>query len=385
MDAAKLAKMLSDRNRNDLRRMEHRYSPDDVRDMVSFMREALFRELPLPDFCGKPLVLLENSIALSASAYRTLAADADSALGIASMEDEIHYTLQIESIESSRDSIRRILLGGTPKNEAESRLLGMKRGLEFIANPDNRITEENIFRLYSLAAADFLDADNRLAPGALYRHDAVYVVGTRVEHKGMAHEKLASAMAALVDFANSEDGLNDLIKASVLHFYLAYIHPYFDGNGRMARLLHMWYLVRRGWPAAMFVSFSALVNQYKAEYYKSFSAAESNAAVSGVVDATPFADFFARRVYNNLARGAARRNVSDFAAALGPDVTEKERALFEFVLTTYGDSEFSTKTLERDFGRAAYATVRAFALKFEAKGVLTSRRYANRVKYRLAR
>ena len=225
MDAAMLAKMLSDRNRNDLRRMEHRYSPEDVRDMVAFMRETLFRELPLPDFCGKPLVLLENSIALSASAYRTLAGDADSALGIASMEDEIHYTLQIESIESSRDSIHRILLGGTPKDEAESRLLGMKRGLEFIANPDNRITEENIFRLYSLAAADFLDADNRLAPGALYRHDAVYVVGTRVEHKGMAHEKLASAMAALVGFANAEDGLNDLIKASVLHFYLAYIHP----------------------------------------------------------------------------------------------------------------------------------------------------------------
>ena len=60
-------------------------------------------------------------------------------------------------------------------------------------------------------------------------------------------------------------------------------------------------------------------------------------------------------------------------------VTEKEKALWEFVLSAYGDAEFSTKQLEKDFGNAAYATIRS--LKFEKLGLFKSTQYGNRVKY----
>ena len=46
-------------------------------------------------------------------------------------------------------------------------------------------------------------------------------------------------------------------------------------------------------------------------------------------------------------------------------VTEKEKALWEFVLSAYGDAEFSTKQLEKSFGNDAYATIHSFVLKFE--------------------
>ena len=62
-------------------------------------------------------------------------------------------------------------------------------------------------------------------------------------------------------------------------------------------------------------------------------------------------------------------------------VTEKEKLLWEFVLSAYGDAEFSTKQLEKDFGNAAYATIRSFVLKFEKLGLLKSTQYGNRVKY----
>ena len=41
--------------------------------------------------------------------------------------------------------------------------------------------------------------------------------------------------------------MNDLLKAALIHFCLAYLHPWFDGNGRMARLIHLWYLVQQRW------------------------------------------------------------------------------------------------------------------------------------------
>ena len=64
-------------------------------------------------------------------------------------------------------------------------------------------------------------------------------------------------------------------------------------------------------------------------------------------------------------------------------VTEKEKALWEFVLSAYGDAEFSTKQLEKDFGDAAFATVRKFALKFSELGLLDAQKMKNKVIYRI--
>ena len=48
---------------------------------------------------------------------------------------------------------------------------------------------------------------------------------------------------------------------------------------------------------------------------------------------------------------------------------------------TYGDAEFSTKQLEKDFGDAAYATIRRFVFKFDKLGLIKSTQYGNRIKY----
>lgn len=66
-------------------------------------------------------------------------------------------------------------------------------------------------------------------------------------------------------------------------------------------------------------------------------------------------------------------------------MTEKETRLWGFVLSAYGIGEFSTKQLEKDFGDAAYATIRGFVLKFEGLGLLSSVKYGPRVKYKVVR
>ena len=147
--------------------------------------------------------------------------------------------MTIEQIDTSRDSVRRILTGYAPASETENRIYGMKKGVEFIADPNHRITEENLHQLYEMTVGDFLAEEDRLLPGNYYRHDSVYVVGDKVEHMGLPWKKLPEYMADLIAYANAEGSDNDLLKAALLHFYIAYLHPYFDGNGRMARLLHL--------------------------------------------------------------------------------------------------------------------------------------------------
>ena len=200
---------------------------------------------------------------------------------------------------------------------------------------------------------------------------------------GLSWKKLPEYMGALIDFANMDGDMNDLLKAALLHFDLAYLHPYFDGNGRMARLLHLWYLVQRGYSSALFVPLSGFIERSRKEYYDAYTLIEQNARISGVLDVTPFLVYFIENVYHKLSNALPSASTTEhFQAALASgSVTEKEKDLWQFVLSAYGGGEFSTKQLERDFGSAAYATIRSFVLKFEGMGLLHRTKYGNRVKY----
>lgn len=104
-----------------------------------------------------------------------------------------------------------------------------------------------------------------------------------------------------------------------------------------------------------------------------------------MLDVTPFLVYFIENVYHKLGSALPAPSTTDtFKKALEQGgVTEKEQALWHFVLSAYGDGEFSTKQLEKDFGNAAYATIRGFVLKFEKLGLLRSSKYGNRIKYQV--
>lgn len=387
MDASVFAKMLSDPGILDLKKMGYKYGQGDLQEFLTLLKRDFYQELPLHDFDGKPMVYLDSVARVSLSAARVLLTPQQSArlYGTKAMEEEILSTFRIEQINTSRESVRRIVSGQAPKNDEEHRIYGMKRGLEFIADVSHTITEENLFQLYQMTIGDFLPKEDRLLPGNRYRHDSVYIVGSQLEHTGLPWQKLPAYMAELVAFAVEKTAQNDLIKAAVLHFALAYLHPYFDGNGRMARLFHLWYLVQQGYSSALFVPMSRFVEESRSRYYKAYTQVEQNRQISGVLDVTPFLVYFAESVYHRLGEAQPQpRTLQTFEEALRQGkVTEKERALWQFVLTAYGCEEFSTKRLEKDFGDAAYATIRSFVLKFERIGLLTAVHYGNRVKYRV--
>ena len=387
MDASVFAKMLSDPGQLDFKKMGYKYGQENLQEFLTLRKQYFYQELPLHDFDGNSMVYLDKAVQIPLSAARVLLTPQQSTrlYGTRAMEEEILSTFRIEQIDTSRESVRRILSGQAPENDEEHRICGMKQGLEFIADRSHTITQENLFQLYQMTIGDFLPEEDRLLPGHWYRHDGVTVIDGKTEHTGLPWQKLPAYMKELMAFAAEKAAQNDLIKAAILHFGLAYLHPYFDGNGRMARLLHLWYLVQQGYSSALFVPMSRFVEESCARYYKAYTRVEQNQQISGVLDVTPFLVFFAESVYYRLGEDQQQpRTLQAFEEALRQGkVTEKERALWQFVLTAYGSEEFSTKRLEKDFGDAAYATIRSFVLKFERLGLLTSVHYGNRVKYRI--
>lgn len=388
MDGAKFAKMLSDKHLFELDRMEYKYSVSSVKEFIGLLRQNLAQPLPLADFSSDELFYLPNLAQISTNGMKQLLSvpASNQSFGLQAMTEEIHATFQIESIRSSRNSIRHILNGYAPRNEEESRIYGMKRGLDFIADRQNAITEENLHQLYQISSGDYLPDEDRLLPDHFYRHDHVYVVGGEESREGLPAQQLPDAMKRLVDFTNAKDGINELHKAAILHFAFAYYHPYFDGNGRTARLLHLWYLVQQGYPAALFTPFSRYIAESKAAYYKAYDRVEKNALISGYTDVTPFLSYFCNEIYNRLQVDAAppQADLQVYQTALANGkITEKERLLWEYVLSAYGTEEFTTKQLEKDFRNAAYATIRTFVMKFHEMGLLATGKAGNRVYYKV--
>lgn len=385
MDASLYVKILSDKSITDLKKLSFKYPDVNLNELIELLKNNVCKSLPIPDFSGNDLVYMDNLTQVRTKAYKLLLLpqNPNEAYGLKAMEEEISATLTIENIDFSRDSVRKILRGYAPADDSEQRIYGLKKGLDFISNPENIITEETIYELYELSISQNLLEDDKLKPGAFYRHDKVYIVGQNLEHTGLPYDKLPEYMDKLVRFIHSDSSMNDLLKATVIHFYIGFLHPYFDGNGRMARLIHMWYLRTQGYASTLFIPLSSYIERSRSAYYKAYLLTENNFKISKVLDVTPFLIYFIDNVYNKLSQPLPQTHtIEAFSKALHDGhITVKQKDLWNFVLSAYGSSEFSTKQLERDFGNAAYATIREFVMKFEKLGLLTTQQYGNKVKY----
>ena len=107
--------------------MQYKYSVSDVSEFIALLKSTMYKCLPLRDFSGKALVYLDNITRVNLSSVKLLLSPQinENSFSVKAMEDEIHSTLTIENIASSRDSIRRILGGYAPLNETVSMVLSV--------------------------------------------------------------------------------------------------------------------------------------------------------------------------------------------------------------------------------------------------------------------
>ncbi len=118
--------------------------------------------------------------------------------------------------------------------------------------------------------------DNASDAGRLRNHDDILVMDGNsgdVAHQPPAHDEIPALMADLERFFNSDDEdtfVHPIVKACIIHFILAYIHPFVDGNGRTARALFYWYVMRRGYWLIEYLSISSIIYKTKRGYERAF-------------------------------------------------------------------------------------------------------------------
>jgi Fic family protein len=100
-----------------------------------------------------------------------------------------------------------------------------------------------------------------------------------VYHEPPPADELESRIAEMCDFANGRTPagfVHPAIRSIILHFWLAYDHPFVDGNGRTARALFYWSMLHHGFWLCEFISISHIIRKAPAKYARAFLYTETD-------------------------------------------------------------------------------------------------------------
>ena len=91
-------------------------------------------------------------------------------------------------------------------------------------------------------------------------------------------EEIPNLITALCKFINSDTKsfLHPILKAIILHFMIGYLHPFRDGNGRTARALFYWYVLKRGYWLSEFMPISLVIKRAPARYSRAYIYTETD-------------------------------------------------------------------------------------------------------------
>jgi Fic family protein len=98
-------------------------------------------------------------------------------------------------------------------------------------------------------------------------------------HQPPLADELPDRLDALCRFANEDLGegfIHPVVRAIIVHFWMAYDHPFADGNGRTARALFYWAMLRKGYWLAQYLSISAILRKAPAQYARSYLYTETD-------------------------------------------------------------------------------------------------------------
>ena len=192
---------------------------------------------------------------------------------ISSLTEEAIASSQIEGANTTHKVAKEMILSERrPRNKDEQMILNNYRAMQKIEEwKDLELTETMLLDLQKILTDQTLDAGDtgrfRNDKDEIVVHDALTgeVVHTPPTEKDMRVE-----LKRLIAYANKaeddDEFIHPVIKATILHFWLAYIHPFVDGNGRSSRVIFYWYLLRRNYWLIQYVSVSRAIKQSRKGY-----------------------------------------------------------------------------------------------------------------------
>jgi Fic family protein len=202
-----------------------------------------------------------------------------------SLMEEAIRSSQLEGATTSRAVAKEMLQSGRdPRNRSERMILNNYRASQFMRDSlGDKLTPAHVVEMQRILTEGTLE--NPEAAGRLQRPNEERVaVFDRIDgslvHTPPPANQLPERLARMCNFANETDSndqfIHPVIRSILLHFWLAYDHPFEDGNGRTARLLFYWSMRKHGYWLTEYLTISRILRLAPAKYSRAFMLTETD-------------------------------------------------------------------------------------------------------------
>lgn len=201
---------------------------------------------------------------------------------VSSLMEEAIYSSQMEGAATTRkvakDMLRKKM---SPRDKSQQMIVNNYQTINYIAeHKTDSLTPELLLHVHQLMTSNTLDSPDD--SGRFRKNDDI-VVENGITHETVhippTYTEIPSFVKSLCDFFNethSKVFIHPIIRGIIIHFMIAYVHPFVDGNGRTARAMFYWYMLRQGYWLTEYMSISRVIAKSKKAYEKSFLYAEAD-------------------------------------------------------------------------------------------------------------
>ena len=199
-----------------------------------------------------------------------------------SLMEEAIYSSKMEGASTTRIVAKEMLRKKkTPQNKAQQMIVNNYTTIQYIVeHKDEPLTEKGLLYIHRLMTEKTLDNPE---DSGRFRTNNDVVVANMVEgdivHTPPTFEEIPEFVTTLCDFFNNDNQgtfIHPIIKGIIIHFMVAYMHPFVDGNGRTARALFYWYMLKENYKLTEYMSISRVIAKSKTSYEKSFRYTEND-------------------------------------------------------------------------------------------------------------
>lgn len=299
---------------------------------------------------------------------------------ISSLMEEAIASSQLEGAATTRKVAKEMLeKNRKPKNTSEQMILNNYEAMKWIVeNKDKPITIESIKKVHGILTRVTLA--NATEEGEFRQTSDVNVVDVQtgaIIYTPPEANKLEQLMNDFCFWANDPESkpffIHPITKAIMLHFLIGYIHPFADGNGRTARTMFYWYLLKKGYWLIEYMSVSRIILNSKAQYARAYLYTEQDDN-----DITYFLEYNLHSIHVAL---------EDLKKYIRRKTTEKQNTLQLLRNTKFNDRQivmvqeiiqdastyFTVKQIENKFG-VSNQTARNDLASLVRDGVLEERK-----------
>ena len=201
-------------------------------------------------------------------------------LTVSSIMEESIASSQLEGASTTTKAAKKMLRENiAPKSRSERMIVNNYNAMRFIKeHSGDDLSPDFIREIHAIISQGTLEDETY---EGRFRDDNSIAVrdvfSGETYHEPPDFSRIPGLIQRMCDIANDDSVfVHPIVKGIMLHFMLAYIHPFMDGNGRVSRSLFYWYMIRNGYASVEYLSISKVMKSHRGKYDRSYLLSETD-------------------------------------------------------------------------------------------------------------